>query len=256
MGRVIRGTMPSSSDAAWLRRRRSAPGLICSETMKLADLIDLEAQLARDRSADPAALEARDTGSFPEAPRDRGALIARWLQGRRDAEPGQLYPGRAVANVLRGFRAALVLGGLVIGWTAATAALLGCLRLIVFSDIAFSWSTTLVQLDAPRFHGLVHALAAPFAWLWPDADPSRALVEATRYSRLEGSYVLSGAGRAARPELVGGWWPFLLASIALYGLLPRCLALGIAAVRGSHLLARLPLDASQVMCVGRRPSEA
>ena len=334
--------------------------------MTLADLVDLEAQLARDRSADPAALEGRDTGSFPEAPRDRGVLIARWLQARRDAEPGQLYPGRAVANVLRGIRAALLIAGLVLGWTAATAvlrytgeqpvnawdfllvfvglqlllfalliasflfpvaalgtplfglfrglvaavyprlaaravganadrlaewralwhrlrsrrslyhhlepwillgltqsfgvafnvgALLGCLRLIVFSDIAFSWSTTLLQLDAPRFHGLVHALAAPFAWFWPDADPSRALVEATRYSRLEGSYVLSGGGRAAHPELVGGWWPFLLASLAFYGLLPRCLTLGIAAVRGSRLLARLPLDDSEVMRVVRRLSE-
>ena len=77
--------------------------------MTLADLVDLEAQLARDRSADPAALEGRDTGSFPEAPRDRGVLVARWLQARRDAEPGQLYPGRAVANVLRGIRAALLI---------------------------------------------------------------------------------------------------------------------------------------------------
>ena len=87
--------------------------------MTLVDLVDLEAQLARDRSVDPTALEARDTGTFPDAPRDRGALIARWLQGRRDAEPGQLYPGRAVANVLRGIRAALVIAGLVLGWTAA-----------------------------------------------------------------------------------------------------------------------------------------
>ncbi|HYY51415.1 MAG TPA: DUF2868 domain-containing protein [Myxococcales bacterium] len=334
--------------------------------MTLADLIDLEAQLARDRSADPGALDARDAGSFPEPPRDREALVVRWLQARRDAEPGQLHPGRTVANVLRGMRAALVVSGLVLGWGAATAvlrytgeqpvnawdfllvfvgvqlllfalliasflfpvaalgtplfglfrglvaavyprlaaraagasaerlaewrvlwhrlrsrrslyhhlepwillgltqsfgvafnvgALLGCLRLIVFSDIAFSWSTTLVQLDAARFHGLVHALAAPFAWLWPDADPSRALVEATRYSRLEGSYVLSGAGRAAHPELVGGWWPFLLASLAFYGLLPRCITLGVAAVRRSRLLARIPLDDPEVTRVVRRLSE-
>src|SRR5204863_307845 len=31
-------------------------------------------------------------------------------------------------------------------------ALFGCLRLIVFSDIAFSWSTTLLQLDPAHFH--------------------------------------------------------------------------------------------------------
>jgi hypothetical protein len=134
-------------------------------------------------------------------------------------------------------------------------AILGCLRLIVFSDIAFSWSTTLVQLDAARFHAIVHALAAPFAWLWPDADPSRALVEATRYSRLESAYVISGARRAAHPELVGGWWPFLLAALAFYGLLPRCLTLAVARLRTARLLSRLPLDDAEVSRVARRLSE-
>jgi hypothetical protein len=331
--------------------------MFCGGNMTLADVIDLEAQLARDRSADPAALEAHDTGSFAGLPQDRGTLVERWLQARREEEPGRIHAGRIVANVLRGLRAALVIAGLVLGWTAATAvlrytgeqpvnawdfllvfvglqlllfallvasflfpvaalgtpllglfrgvlaavyprlaarasgasadrllewrtlwhrlrsrrslyhrlepwillgltqafgvafnvgALLGCLRLIVFSDIAFSWSTTLVHLDATRFHALVHALAAPFGWLWPDAEPSRALVEATRYSRLEGSYVLSGTGRAAHPELVGGWWPFLLASLVFYGLLPRCVTLGLAAFRGSRVLARLPLDDAEV----------
>src|SRR2546422_7138393 len=335
--------------------------------MTLSDLIDLEAQLARDREADLAVLETRDRALLAGAPgASRRTLLERWLQSLRETEPGQLHPGRAVVGVLRGIRAALVVAGLVLGWTTAAAllrytgdrpvnvwdfllvfvglqllllalllasfllpvaslgtpllglfrglvaavypslaarasgstgarletwralwhrlrsrrslyhhvepwillgltqtfgvafnvgAILGCLRLIVFSDIAFSWSTTLLQLDAPRFHGLVHALAAPFAWVWPDADPSRALVEATRYSRLEGSYVLSGAGRAAHPELVGGWWPFLLASLAFYGLLPRCLTLSIAALRRSRLLARLPLDDSEVMRVVRRLSE-
>jgi uncharacterized protein DUF2868 len=337
--------------------------------MTLADLIDLEAQLAHDRGVDLAVIEARDGGSFAGAGLERssrGNLLQRWLEVRRQAEPGQLHPGRAVAGVLRGIRAALVLAGLVLGWSAASAllrytgqepvnvwdfllafvglqlfllalllssfflpvaalgtpllglfrglvaaiyprlaaralgrdgerlaewralwhrlrgrrslyhhvepwillgltqafgvafnigAFLGCLRLIAFSDIAFSWSTTVVELDATRFLALVHALAAPFAWLWHDADPPRALVEATRYSRLEGSYLLSGAGRAARPELVGGWWPFLLGALAFYGLLPRCVALAVARVRAARLLARLPLDDAEVTRVVRRLTE-
>jgi hypothetical protein len=134
-------------------------------------------------------------------------------------------------------------------------ALLGCLRLIAFSDIAFSWSTTLVQLDAARFHSLVHALAAPFGWLWPDADPSPALIESTRYSRLEGAYVLSGARRAAHPEMVGGWWPFLLAALVCYGLVPRALTLALSRLRAARLLKRLPLDDVEVMRTLRRLSE-
>jgi hypothetical protein len=335
--------------------------------MTLSDLIDLEAQLARDREADLAVLQTRDRALLAGTPGgSRRTLLERWLQALRETEPGQLHPGRAVVGVLRGIRAALVVAGLVLGWSTAAAllrytgdrpvnvwdfllvfvglqlllfalllasfflpvaalgtpllglfrglvaavypslaarasgstgarleawralwhrlrsrrslyhhvepwillgltqafgvafnlgAILGCLRLIVFSDIAFSWSTTLVQLDPGRFHALVHTLAAPFGWLWPDADPSRALVEATRYSRLEGAYVLSGAGRSAQPEIVGGWWPFLLVALAFYGLLPRCLTLAVSRMRVARLLSRLPLDDAEVARVVRRLSE-
>src|SRR5438067_2192056 len=209
----------------------------------------------------------------PAASSDATPTRRRWPEVRRQSDSGQLYPGRAVAGVLRGIGAVLATLGLLFGWSAATAllrytgaepvnvwdfllalvgvqlllfalllasfflpvaavgrpvvglfrglvatvyprlvaralpgdgarllewtalwhrlrsrrslyhhvepwiligltqafgvafnvgALLGCLRLIVFSDIAFSWSTTLVQLDAARFHWVVHALAAPF----------------------------------------------------------------------------------------------
>lgn len=341
--------------------------------MTLADLIDLEAQLARDRAADPSALAARDralmapaAGPAGRAPPSRAALLGRWLEQLRTAEPGGFYPGRTVAAALRAVALALALAGLALGWTAAATllrysgqepvnvwdfllvlvglqialfvlllcsfflpvsalgapffglarglvafayprlaarfhpagsaraadwralwhqlrsrrslyhhvepwillgltqgfgvafnlgALLGCLRIIAFSDIAFSWSTTLVQLDAGRFHALVRGLAAPFGWLWPDAVPSRALVEATRYSRLEGSYLLAGGGRAAHPELVGAFWPFLLSAVACYGLLPRAAALSVSRLRAARLLSRLPLDDAEVERAVRRLSE-
>ncbi|GAC1608103.1 MAG: hypothetical protein NVS4B10_23310 [Myxococcales bacterium] len=345
--------------------------------MTLADLIDLEAQLARDRAGDPSALAARDRalmtsagaiGSAPVAgrrkgPPSRAALLCRWLEELRAAEPGGFHPGRAVAAALRAVALALALAGLALGWTTAAAllgyngrepvnvwdfllvfvglqiallvllfcsfflpvralgapffglargllafayprlaarfpparaadwrafwhhlrsrrslyhriepwillgltqgfgvafnvgALLGCLRIIAFSDIAFSWSTTLVQLDAGRFHALVRAVAAPFGWLWPDSVPSRALVEATRYSRLEGIYLLAGARRAAHPELVGGFWPFLLSALACYGLLPRAVALLVSRLRAARLLSRLPFDDAEVERAVRRLSE-
>ena len=335
--------------------------------MKLADLIDLEAQLARDRDAPPGALELRDRALLAATPGEgrRPDALRRWLVALREREPGLLFPGRTISRALSAVRLALAALGLTLGWGAAAAvlrytgehpvnvwdvllvlvgiqvlllltlvaalafpvatlgapllgvfregvralygrvaargagperaeewhalwhrlrsrrslyhhvepwlllgatqtfgvafnvgALLGCLRLVVFSDVAFAWSTTLVDLDAARFHALVTALARPWAWLWPDAVPSLALVEATRYSRLEGAYVQhAGGGRAVDPSLVGGWWRYLLAAIAAYGLLPRALALAVARLRAARLLARLPLDDAEISRLAQRLAE-
>jgi hypothetical protein len=328
--------------------------------MTLANLIDLEAQLARDRDADPAALAARDRAVLPEAalePGGRGGLLARWLDALRARDRAALRPGRAVAGALRGLRTALALAGVVLGWGAGTAVtsyggghpvnvwnfllvlvgvqvlllavlavsfflplaavgapalgllrsavaglyprlaarllrdgagrgeewralwhrvrtrrslyhavepwlllsatqafgvafnvgvLAAVLRLVVFTDVAFGWSTTLVELDAPRFHALAGAVAWPWRAAWPEAVPTEALVEATRYSRLEGAYAIAGAGRTARPDLVGGWWPFLVAALLVYGLLPRVLLLLLAHVRAARILARLPHGDAEV----------
>jgi hypothetical protein len=329
--------------------------------MTLANLIDLEAQLARDRDGDPATLAARDRAALagePLDPRRRGALLVRWLDALREREgPAAGFPGRGVASALRGLRAALALAGLVVGWLAATAVmryagdhpvnvwdfliafvgvqvlllallvasfllplaglgtpalglarsalgavyprlaarlspggaaradawrtlwhrmrsrrslyhavepwvllsltqafgvafnvgvLAATLRLVVFTDVAFGWSTTLVELDGPRFHAVTRAVAWPWRALWPEAVPSEALVEATRYSRLDAAYALAGAGRSAHPELVGGWWRFLVAAVIAYGLVPRALLLALARLREARLLARLPHDDAEV----------
>ena len=337
--------------------------------MTLADLIDLEAQLSRDRDGDPDALAARDRALLAESParagEGRGALLARWLDALRAREPRALHPGRAVGGALSGVRAGLAIGGLLLGWGAGTAlaayagghpvnvwdlllafvgvqvallvlllasfvvplaafgaplvglvrgaigalyvrlaarlagggaargeewqalwhrvrsrrslyhavepwlllsltqafgvafnvgVLAAVLRLVVFTDVAFGWSTTLLELDAPSFHALARGLALPWRALWPEAVPSEALVEATRYSRLEAAYVAAGAGRSAHPELVGGWWRFLVAALLVYGLLPRALLLAAARLRVARLLARLPHDDAEVTRVVARLS--
>lgn len=330
--------------------------------MTLADLVDLEAQLGRDRDADPEALEARDRALPGAADRpalrtaaDRHRVLAGWLGGLRAAEPEALRAGAAVARALSSTRTVLCALGFLLGWGAAAAVLrfegphpvnvwdyllafvgvqllllaallvavaapagtlglpfvgafrsalgtvlpraaarvlppereaewralahrlrsrrslyravepwlllgltqafgvafnlgvlLATLRFVVFSDVAFAWATTLLELDPGRFHAIVHALATPWGWLWPDAVPSAALVAATRYSRLEGAYFLAGGGRAADPALVGAWWPFLVAAVTCYGLVPRAAALGLAAARTRALLSRLPLDDVEV----------
>jgi hypothetical protein len=333
--------------------------------MTLSDLLDLEAQLARDREADPAMLEARDRRLFwgRAAPGGRAELIHLWLAGLREREPAALFPGGAVTSALAFIRGLLVLAGLVLGWGAASGvmafegglpvnvwdfllgfvglqllllvllittfllplatlgapltgmaqsliraaypwlvarglgeraaqwratwhrlrsrgslyhrvepwvllgltqsfgvafnvgALLALARLVVFTDIAFAWSTTLLELDAPAFHALTQALSAPFGWAFPRAVPSLELIEATRYSRLEGTYLLSGLGRSGAPQLVGGWWPFLTASLAAYGLLPRLSTLALSGWGVSRALARLPLDDVEVSRLLRRLAE-
>ena len=102
-------------------------------------------------------------------------------------------------------------------------ALLTCLYLIFFSDLAFSWSTTL-RVTAADVHSLTGFLSTPWKSLVPDADPSLALIEASHYYRLkEGLLPAAGQEAGTDPALLGGWWPFLVMSMVVYGLLPRVL---------------------------------
>jgi hypothetical protein len=112
--------------------------------------------------------------------------------------------------------------------------------LISFSDLAFAWSTTL-NLDSSSFHRLLAALAWPWHSLFPDAVPSAELVEISRYYRLDEGSLTNGPGAAAR---LGGWWPFLVAAVVCYGLLPRLVTLVFSWLRLRHhlgtALPRLP----------------
>jgi hypothetical protein len=106
---------------------------------------------------------------------------------------------------------------LAVGFFAG-ALVLGLL-LVTFTDLAFGWSTTL-QLSATRVHGWVSIIAAPWAAWWPAAVPDLALVEASRYFRLE-----QGAMPPSRVSALGSWWPFVLVTLVTYGLLPRLVLL-------------------------------
>ncbi|MEO1235421.1 MAG: DUF2868 domain-containing protein [Planctomycetota bacterium] len=113
----------------------------------------------------------------------------------------------------------------VLTWSQAmavafhTAALVGALQLIVFSDLGFGWSTTL-DVEAAEVHGLTEALAVPWAWAWPAASPPPELVEATQTFRaLE-------LREQVEPQEAARWWPFVVMCIAGYGVLPRLVTLG------------------------------
>ena len=117
-------------------------------------------------------------------------------------------------------------------------ALVAAFFLVSFSDLAFVWSTTL-DISNATFHQLITTLSTPWSSFFPDAVPGSELIANSRYYRLEeGS--LAGAAIPS-PQLaidLGQWWPFLIAAITCYGLLPRLLTLGISWSRFRHHLRK------------------
>jgi len=134
----------------------------------------------------------------------------------------------------------------VLAWsqTAAIAfniaALATAIALIAFTDLAFGWSTTL-RIDSNEALRITNALAAPWRALWPEAVPSATLIESSRFFRLA-----SAPPPKISAEALTGWWPFLLAAIITYGLVPRCLLFAFASFRLRSATAHLLLDDPQV----------
>ena len=62
--------------------------------------------------------------------------------------------------------------------------LVTCLYLIVFSDLAFAWNTTL-HIKTHSFHTVVQTISTPWASIIPEGVPSPELVRVSRYSRLD-----------------------------------------------------------------------
>ncbi len=102
------------------------------------------------------------------------------------------------------------------GLSFSLAATSTALALVVFTDLAFGWSTTL-DVATDQAHRLVEWVSWPWRPWAGDAVPSVVLVEESRFFRLDsGDPVAVTAGRLT------GWWPFLLMSLLTYGVLPRC----------------------------------
>lgn len=118
----------------------------------------------------------------------------------------------------------------------ALAGLLTLLVMVVVQDLAFGWSTTL-ETASVNYHQLVTTLAVPWGWLWPEAVPDAALVEATRFFR-------TSPATAADPGRWGQWWPFVTMLWFTWVLLPR-VVLGLLTTliirrRARQLLASHP----------------
>jgi len=111
---------------------------------------------------------------------------------------------------------------------------------VVFSDLAFGWSTTLV-VDAADAHRAFAALAVPWAAWLAAAVPDLELTEVSRYFR--GAGLNGDDSRAAR---LGDWWPYVLMVVTVYGLLPRLILLLVGQWRLQKATRALLLDDPEV----------
>jgi hypothetical protein len=110
---------------------------------------------------------------------------------------------------------------------------------------SFCWSTTL-DLGPLALHRVTSVLAWPWSGAFPAALPSLALIDATQFDLLARAYV---GGERPGSE---AWWPFLLAAVVCYGLLPRVALAIVSAVALRRSLARMPFDTPDIEAVLRR----
>jgi len=128
------------------------------------------------------------------------------------------------------------------------AALGTALGLVVFTDLAFGWSTTLT-LDPRTLEHLTHALATPWARLWPDAVPSSELIAATQYFR-------GGPHIVRDPMSSAPWWRFCAACMVVYGLVPRAALLGFGRYRLRRAVRRTFVHQPAVLALRDRLEHA
>lgn len=116
---------------------------------------------------------------------------------------------------------------------------------VAFSDLAFGWQSTL-RIGAGALHDAVALAATPWSWLFPGGGhPSLAAIDGSRI------VLKDGIAHLATGDLVS-WWPFLVLSLLVYGLLPR-----LAFAVGGRLLeewslSRLAFDTAACRAVVRR----
>jgi hypothetical protein len=127
------------------------------------------------------------------------------------------------------------------------AAIAVAVGLITFTDLAFGWSTTLA-VDSKEAAAITRALAWPWhAWLHA-AVPSNALIETSRFYRMEDTTLVRS------PEAMTGWWRFVVCALVVYGALPRIALLVIALFRQRGATRRLLLDDARVSALLDRMS--
>lgn len=120
-------------------------------------------------------------------------------------------------------------------------ALVTCLALVWFTDLAFSWSTTLDLSPADVHQGFTY-LSAPWRTLVPEAAPSEEVVLASRWVRHGGGHFETGLSLAEALPLARRWWRFLVSGLVVWGLIPRLLLWILGTWRGRRAMGAVMLD--------------
>jgi hypothetical protein len=84
-------------------------------------------------------------------------------------------------------------------------------------------------------------IAAPWRTIAPAAVPDAALIEGSRFFRLEDAMTVP-----RRPEAFTPWWPFIVCSLVTYGVLPRLILWTIATVKLRSATRALLLEDARV----------
>jgi hypothetical protein len=121
------------------------------------------------------------------------------------------------------------------------AALATVFSTVAFSDLAFSWSTTL-DVSAPKVKSWLSAMATPWSLMAPHAVPSIETIEQSQWVRLHGEGFVGGRGLKDAVAWARDWWPFLMMALTFYGLLPRLLAWAFGARAWRKELSVLSFD--------------
>ena len=190
-------------------------------------------------------------------------LLLRWLQGRlwsrfvttADSHSGEARDKRRLRQqVLQQaweLHRPLLLNRLLrlmqVTGIAFNLGVLGTLLvLLAFTDRAFGWQSSMTT-STDAVESLLAALALPWSWL-PGAQPwipDAGVIAAT--------HIQLGAAPAVFDQpAYRAWWPFLLMTVLVYGLLPRLLVWGFAIWREHRLLAAVDFDGYHYQALWRR----
>ncbi|MFT5175803.1 MAG: hypothetical protein ACI8W7_003996, partial [Gammaproteobacteria bacterium] len=167
-----------------------------------------------------------------------GTIIARVMPCAQLSKVAGLASGTAGPEVAK---------WLLLGWSQCLglgfgAGALGvAIALILFTDLAFGWSTT-IEVSSDTFLSAVRAAALPWQLWLPQAVPDESLINASRYFRIS-----TNTARDVDPIVLARWWPFVVMAMLCYGVLPRLVTLAVARWRLRVACAQALLNDSRVI---------
>jgi hypothetical protein len=145
-----------------------------------------------------------------------------------------------------------------LGWSLAvttqTAAVLFNIGLLIafvtsllVMDLRFFWESTPAMEATNSLKAVVDALAAPWSWALPDLLPSGEEIEATR--------IMAVNDFTERADSAKVWVPFLMLTLAVWGLAPRLLLRVVVAWLGKKSVQRYAFNERSHRELWRRMTE-